>query len=570
MEGAADVYNDILTPAGGVGRNWFRIVGGKTTRNGEAGSFSILRFEHDEQQLFYSEHAGEFTTEQVHEIVPETLKGFQAWPAEPKNGKSFPIEEQTVRAIYRSGAHAFFPSSRSETPFWLNQKSIFEDNFDTTERYSQNLNKPIYVEHGVDFIAQWLLGILTESRTRVNPVPKDDDSTQLTLEVLSNDIPLWLNATQTLSAANQILQAIMSDPQAYFYWAGRRQSRKVGVASGNEILAAGLDSLSGGQSSLLAIFGTIMRYADATGATSQNVTGIVVIDELDAHMHIKLQMDAIRKLIAMFPKIQFIISTHSPIFLLGMEKNFPNGGVKIVEMPRGNPLTAEAYDEFAQAFAVLQDTEAFEDKVSAELTASEQPIVWFEGELDDRYFKCAAKLLGFDDIVDSFNWIGAFANKQGPFNTGYTALNHALSLFKANPEFTTRKIVLVYDCDTKKPNESIDNVTVMGLEPVPDRKVKKGVENLLSPAAIPDEMYKKKTIVSDYGETTESEKLDKPGLCALLCDDDASVENFKDFEPVLEAIRSAVAPDEVEPEPSSVEAVAELTSEVESNAPDET
>lgn len=564
LEGAADVYNDILTPAGGVGRNWFRIVGAKTTRNGEAGSFSILRFEHEGQQLFYSEHAGDFTTEQAQEIVPETLKGFQTWPAEPKNGKSFPIEEQTVRAIYQNGAHAFFPSSRSETPFWLNQKSLFEDNFDTTERYAQNLNKPIYVEHGVDFIAQWLLGILTESRTRVNLVPKDGDPTQLTPTALSSDIPLWLNATQTLSAANQILQAIMGDPQAYFYWAGRRQPRKVGVASGNEVVAAGLDSLSGGQSSLLAVFGTIMRYADATGSTPRNVTGIVVIDELDAHMHIKLQMDAVPKLIAMFPKIQFIISTHSPIFLLGMEKNFPDGDVKIVEMPHGNPLTAEAYDEFAQAFAVLQDTEAFEDKVSAELSASEQPIVWFEGALDERYFKCAAQLLGFDDIIDSFNWIGALANKQGPFNTGDTALNHALALFKANPEFTKRKIVLVYDCDTKKPNETIGNVTVMGLEPIPDRRVQKGVENLLRPAGIPEEMYKTKTIVSDYGETTKSEKLDKSGLCTLLCGENADVDNFIDFEPVLAAIRSAISADEVQTETAISEAAAETTSEVKS------
>ena len=78
------------------------------------------------------------------------------------------------------------------------------------------------------------------------------------------------------------------------------------------------------------MFGTILRYADAAGMTPQDVSGIVVIDELDAHMHIKLQMDAAPLLIAMFPRIQFIISTHSPIFLLGMERQFPDGGVQIL------------------------------------------------------------------------------------------------------------------------------------------------------------------------------------------------------------------------------------------------
>ena len=116
-----------------------------------------------------------------------------------------------------------------------------------------------------------------------------------------------------------------------------------------------------------------------------------------------------------------------------------------------------------------------------------------------------------------------------------------MSLLKANPEFSRRKIVLVYDCDTKKPSETIDLITVMGLQPIPYRRVQKGVENLLRPAGIPEELYKPKTHVSDYGETTKSEKLDKTALCALLCGADADVENFKDFEPVLEAIRAAVS-----------------------------
>ena len=560
MEGAANVYNDILTQAG-VGRNWFRIVGGKTTSYNESGSFSIFRFEHDGQQYFYHQHSGEFTAEQVRAIVPPSLHGAVSWTDDEKTGKTFTMGEDVVRSIYAGGAHAFFPSSRSEVPFWLNQNSIFEDEFDVTERYSQSLNKPIYVEHGVDSFAQWLLGVLTESRARlVSMIDPGTGQPQMNI----GDIAVWAGATNTLQFANQLLQAIINDPQAQFVWAGRRQARKVGVMAGNRTVAAGLDSLSGGQASLLAMFGTILRYGDAAGLGPQDVPGIVVIDELDAHMHIKLQVEAVPKLIAMFPRIQFIISTHSPILLLGMEKNFGSNSIKILEMPRGNPLTAEAYDEFAQAFEVLQDTEAFEEKVSAELTASEKPIVWFEGELDERYFKCAAELLGFSDLLETFNWIGALANKQGPFNTGDTALNHALALFKANPDFTKRKIVLVYDCDTKKPNETIDNVTVMGLEPIPDRRVQKGVENLLRPAGIPEEMYKKKTHVSDYGETTQSEKLDKSGLCTLLCGDDADVENLRDFEPVLEAIRSALASDEVEPEPSSIDPAGDLTSEVES------
>jgi hypothetical protein len=407
-----------------------------------------------------------------------------------------------------------------------------------TERYNQALNKPTYVEHGVNLVAQWLLSVLTESRAQVTIVTNPENPAQNTVNIA--DGPAWLNAKATLEYANQVLQAIMAAPEARFYWAGRWESRKVGVALGAEPVAAGLDSLSGGQSTLLAIFGTILRYGDAAGLGPPDVQGVVVIDELDAHMHIDLQMKAIPKLIAMFPRIQFIISSHSPIFLLGMERQFPDGGIKILEMPRGNPLTAEAYDEFAQAFKVLQDTQAFESTIMAELSASEKPIVWLEGELDERYFKRAAQLLGYDELVDTFHWIGALSNKGGPFNTGDTALNQALSLLRANPEFSRRRIVLIYDCDTNKPNETFGAITVTGLRPILGRRVKKGVENLLLPDCIPSELYKPKTSISEYGEKTSYEKLDKTALCALLCGDDADVENFRDFKPVLAAIRASL------------------------------
>jgi predicted ATPase len=49
--------------------------------------------------------------------------------------------------------------------------------------------------------------------------------------------------------------------------------------------------------------------------------GIVVIDEIDLHFHPKMQRDLVIKLSEIFPRIQFIASTHSPIPLLGAPKN---------------------------------------------------------------------------------------------------------------------------------------------------------------------------------------------------------------------------------------------------------
>lgn len=48
-----------------------------------------------------------------------------------------------------------------------------------------------------------------------------------------------------------------------------------------------------------------------------NYTGIVIIDEIDLHLHPKMQRDIVVQLSQTFPNIQFIVTTHSPVPLLG-------------------------------------------------------------------------------------------------------------------------------------------------------------------------------------------------------------------------------------------------------------
>ncbi|MEA5258745.1 AAA family ATPase [Arcicella aquatica] len=53
----------------------------------------------------------------------------------------------------------------------------------------------------------------------------------------------------------------------------------------------------------------------------KDLEGIVLIDEFELHLHPKYQKLFVEKLTELFPKIQFIVSTHSPIPLLGAPKN---------------------------------------------------------------------------------------------------------------------------------------------------------------------------------------------------------------------------------------------------------
>src|SRR5699024_2640346 len=43
-----------------------------------------------------------------------------------------------------------------------------------------------------------------------------------------------------------------------------------------------------------------------------NIPGIVLIDEIETHLHIELQKSVLSLLTTIFPNVQFIMSTHSP------------------------------------------------------------------------------------------------------------------------------------------------------------------------------------------------------------------------------------------------------------------
>lgn len=70
-------------------------------------------------------------------------------------------------------------------------------------------------------------------------------------------------------------------------------------------------------------------------------TGIVIIDEFDLHLHPKLQMELPSKLSAVFPMVQFIVSTHSAIPLLGAPSN---STIIKVNRTKADGITAEVLD----------------------------------------------------------------------------------------------------------------------------------------------------------------------------------------------------------------------------------
>ena len=51
------------------------------------------------------------------------------------------------------------------------------------------------------------------------------------------------------------------------------------------------------------------------GEAAQNTPGVVMIDEIDLHLHPKWQRRVVNDLLNAFPKIQFVATTHSPFVI---------------------------------------------------------------------------------------------------------------------------------------------------------------------------------------------------------------------------------------------------------------
>lgn len=93
----------------------------------------------------------------------------------------------------------------------------------------------------------------------------------------------------------------------------RRQPLRMEVTKGNDVLR--VDQLSDGEKCLFAMVGDLARrlaIANPERREPLQGEGIVLIDEVELHLHPAWQRMVVRKLTETFPNCQFIITTHTP------------------------------------------------------------------------------------------------------------------------------------------------------------------------------------------------------------------------------------------------------------------
>lgn len=82
----------------------------------------------------------------------------------------------------------------------------------------------------------------------------------------------------------------------------------------------GFNELSDGFAAALEIVVDLMMRMEKYKSKAYDVQGVVLIDEIETHLHISLQKSIMDILTTLFPRIQFIVTTHSP-FIINSTKN---------------------------------------------------------------------------------------------------------------------------------------------------------------------------------------------------------------------------------------------------------
>ena len=167
-------------------------------------------------------------------------------------------------------------------------------------------------------------------------------------------------------------------------------------------------------------------------------------------------------------------------------------------------------------------------------TVETKPLVLTEGPSDVRYIQRALDVLGRGELLNSLDieFVGIVDEKGTRFG-GDTGLNRFRDIYEANSSLYHRPILLLYDCDTQKPNEQIEKLWVRSIPKNEENtKVKKGIENLFPTDLFREDFYSEAP-TDDGGY---AKRLDKSKFCDWICENGTAID-FAKFDSVVQILQ---------------------------------
>jgi predicted ATP-binding protein involved in virulence len=101
----------------------------------------------------------------------------------------------------------------------------------------------------------------------------------------------------------------------------------------------------------------LLRFENTNVDVDYNQQAIVMIDEIEAHLHVELQRRILPFLTEMFPNVQFIVSTHSPFVMTSLNN------VIVYDLEKNERLDNPSFYSYDTVVESFLDTSMYSDEL---------------------------------------------------------------------------------------------------------------------------------------------------------------------------------------------------------------
>lgn len=382
------IFQDIAK-RDGISRSYYKLSGGVNLKEGNDSGFSIVQFKDDKNnKIEYFDKTGKIEKDEFQALNSSfTLSPNDRSDNQKSSTSLLEKHKEELEKEWLNGAYFYMPAYRYEEPFWKNEAYFDTRSFKDEKMYSRHYGKDLEILSSTKESKMYIIDLFFDLVCYKN----------------DTDVKKWENI-------NIILQKIKQKDNIVFGIGRRNDLSRIAIQHrDNKEKLCDIDSLSLGESVLLNLFVNILRYADRSNLPLKDIKGLVIIDEIDVHLHSDLQSKVLPELINLFPKIQFVITTHSPLFILGMQKEFGEDGFDLFNMPNGEKITAERFSEFQKAYIYFKNTQQHEKEIyEAVSSKKDKMLVVTEGSTDWKHMKAAynklSKMPEHKDLFSNFDF----------------------------------------------------------------------------------------------------------------------------------------------------------------------
>lgn len=424
-------------------------------------SIVYLRFKDDEGTYDYVDVRDNCTKEQYDNTIDINNKidynQFQRRLKQQGFSKYWNVQDNKKREkMFEQNVLTYFPSYRFELPAYLNDSYSNPLKYSIESKFSGYLTNQIEVISDITSFSNWLLDVLLDMKLGEKiRIVKDEKSF-----VVPVTVPAQENTV--LSNLNNILSNTLSSKKykgRVRFGIGKRNGGMARIAIMNDVddkhhyqVCPSIFQLSSGELALISIFGEIIHQADnnENNIPLEKIKGIVLIDEVEKHLHITLQKEILPKMFALFPNVQFIVSSHSPFLNMGLATELSENHQIFDLDHNGISCSATKNEQYEEVYNMMIDENKRFAKLCEDLDKKieslTKTLIITEGKTDIKHILKAKEKLGITDL--DFDVIQEEQQPDGDSNLD--------TLLKQAAHIENKNIIIgIFDRDVKK---TVDNI----------------------------------------------------------------------------------------------------------------